>query len=295
MLNDLKKLHVGTVRENVLYNTISSYKLKGKTKYLVDVDNVSNLKKLIEYLKLKKIKYKVIGGASNLIFKDLVYDGVLIRLTGLDKIEITDNQVKVGAGASLMKVALKACNLGFTGLEFACGIPGSVGGAVYNNAGAYKSDMGYVLYSVLVLTPDMDIKIMKNRELNYHYRDSFFKHNDGYIILEAKMLLKRGEKEEILEVIRDRKERRLATQPLEYPSAGSVFRNPDNVPAGKLIEDLGFKGKHVGDAYVSEKHANFIINKGNASGSDVVELVNKIKMEVKEKYNIELIMEQEIV
>lgn len=294
-VNDLKKLRVGNVLENVNYNTISTYKLAGKAKYLVDVSDLNGLKKLLKYLKENNINYKVIGGASNLIFKDLVYDGVLIRLAGFDKLEITDNQIKVGAGVPLMKVALKSCNLGFTGLEFACGIPGSVGGAIFNNAGAYKSDMGYVVYSVSVLTPDMEVKVMKNKELKYHYRDSFFKHNDNYIILEAKMLLKRGKKEEILEVIRDRKERRVASQPLEYPSAGSVFRNPDNVPAGKLIEDLGFKDEHVGDAYVSSKHANFIINKGNAKGSDVIELANKIKEKVKSEYNIDLIMEQEIV
>ncbi len=295
MFNELKKLRVGNVYLDVLYKDISTYKLDGKVKYLVDVDSTECLIKLIKFLREKNVKYKVIGGASNLIFKDLVYDGVFIRLKGLDKIEITDNQIKVGSGVSLMKVALKTCNLGFTGLEFATGIPGSVGGAIYNNAGAYKSDMGYVVYSVVVLTPDLEVKVMKNKELNYHYRDSFFKHNDSYVILEAKMLLKRGNKEKILEVIRDRKDRRILSQPLEYPSAGSVFRNPDNIPAGKIIEDIGFKGKNVGDAYVSEKHANFIINKGKAKGIDVIALTDMIKKEVKEKYDIDLIMEQEIV
>lgn len=295
MFNELKKLRVGNVYIDVLYKDISTYKLDGKVKYLVDVDSTECLIKLIKFLREKNVKYKVIGGASNLIFKDLVYDGVFIRLKGLDKIEITDNQIKVGSGASLMKVALKTCNLGFTGLEFATGIPGSVGGAIYNNAGAYKSDMGYVVYSVVVLTPDLEVKVMKNKELNYHYRDLFFKHNDSYVILEAKMLLKRENKEKILEVIRDRKDRRILSQPLEYPSAGSVFRNPDNIPAGKIIEDIGFKGKNVGDAYVSEKHANFIINKGKAKGIDVIALTDMIKKEVKEKYDIDLIMEQEIV
>ena len=295
MFNELKKLRVGNVYLDVLYKDISTYKLDGKVKYLVDVDSTEGLIKLIKFLREKNAKYKVIGGASNLIFKDLVYDGVFIRLKGLDKIEITDNQIKVGSGVSLMKVALKTCNLGFTGLEFATGIPGSVGGAIYNNAGAYKSDMGYVVYSVVVLTPDLEVKVMKNKELNYHYRDSFFKHNDSYVILEAKMLLKRGNKEKILEVIRDRKDRRILSQPLEYPSAGSVFRNPDNIPAGKIIEDIGFKGRNVGDAYVSEKHANFIINKGKSKGIDVIALTDMIKKEVKEKYDIDLIMEQEIV
>ena len=194
-----------------------------------------------------------------------------------------------------MKLAIKLCKLGLTGIEFATGIPGTVGGAVFNNSGAYKSDMGYIVESIKVLTPNLEIKTLYNHDLKYHYRTSFLKDNPEYICLEANIVLKHGKKEEILEVIEDRKKRRLMSQPLDYPSAGSVFRNPPDNFAGKLIEDIGYKGKTIGGAKVSEKHANFIINYKDATGEDIVKLINEIKEKVKEKYNIDLVLEQEIV
>lgn len=291
----LKQLKVGTVLENVDLKDYTTYKLKGRARFLVIPDNLELLKKLITYLNDNNITYKIIGGGSNLIFKEEVYEGVLISLKKFDKLEIIDNQIKVGSGYNLMKMALKASKLGLTGLEFATGIPGTVGGAIFNNAGAYQSDMGYVILEATVLTPSLEIKTLKNRQMNFHYRTSFFKENPGYIILEAKMLLKKGKKEDIMNLILDRKKRRIESQPLEYPSAGSVFRNPSNVPAGKLIEDAGLKGLKVGDATVSLKHANFIINKNNATGKDIIKLIEKVQDEVYKKYNIKLILEQEIV
>lgn len=294
-INEIKKLKVGNVYENVPFKECTTYKLEGMAKCMVSPNNLDSLLKLLNYLKENKLNYKIIGGGSNLIFKDEVYDGVLIKLNCFDKLEIMDNMVRAGSGVALMKVAIKMSKLGYTGLEFACGIPGTIGGAIFNNAGAYKSDMGYVVMEATVLTPNMEIKVLKNREMDFHYRTSFFKKNPGYVILETKIFLKKGKKEEIELLIEDRKKRRIESQPLEYPSAGSVFRNPDTVPAGKLIEDLGFKGKNVNGAYVSLKHANFIVNKGNAKGEDVIKLINMIKKEAKEKNNIELVLEQEIV
>ena len=155
--------------------------------------------------------------------------------------------------------------------------------------------MGYIVKKVTVITPNLEIKTLDNSDLNCHYRTSMFKEYPGYIILSAEIELQQGNKKEILEIIQDRKKRRLETQPLEYPSAGSVFRNPPNLYAGKLIEDIGYKGFSIHDAMVSDKHANFIINKGNASGKDIIELIEQIKDKVKEKYQIDLILEQEIV
>lgn len=284
----------GKVLENVNLEKYTSYKLKGNIKYLVIPDNLDNLKKLLSFLKEENVKYKIIGGGSNLIF-DGDYDGVLIKLEKFNELKIEDTKITVGSGYNLMPLALKTCRLGLTGLEFATGIPGTVGGAIINNSGAYKSDMGYVVESVTVLTPDLEVKKMYNKELNYHYRDSFFKHNLGYTILSVTIVLKHGDKDKILEIVEDRKKRRIMAQPLEYPSAGSVFRNPENNFAGKLIEDIGYKGKKIGGAMVSEKHANFIINTGNAKGSDIIKLISEIKDNVKEKFNIELILEQEIV
>ena len=163
------------------------------------------------------------------------------------------------------------------------------------NAGAYNSDMGYVVLNAKVLTPDLEIKTMSNRELDFHYRTSFLQKHPDYICLAATIHLKRGKKEAILEVMRDRKERRLASQPLEYPSAGSVFRNPSGDYAGRLIEELGYKGYQIGDAKVSEKHANFIINVGHAKGDDIKKLILEIQKKVKDKFGIELKIEQEFV
>ena len=185
--------------------------------------------------------------------------------------------------------------MGYTGLEFATGIPGSVGGAVYMNAGAYKSDIGYVLKSAKVITPDLKIKELTNYDLDFHYRTSFLQKNPGYICISATFILSKGNADEIMQLIEDRRKRRLESQPLEYPSAGSVFRNPEGDYAGRLIEEIGFKGKKIGGAMVSEKHANFIINYDNATGRDIVELIETIKKEIKEKYNIDLKVEQEIV
>ncbi len=292
MIEDIKKLKVGKLEVNVDLKNYCTYKVGGIGKLLVIPDNEKSLLKLIEYIKKNKIKYKILGNGSNLIFGD--FDGVLIKLDKFNNLEIKDTIVRVGAGYSLIKLAMKVSKMGLSGLEFATGIPGTVGGAVYMNAGAYKTDMGYIVSEVKVIDKDLKIKTLYNKELNYHYRDSLFQHED-YIILEVKLILKKGNKDEIMSIIENRKQRRLMTQPLEYPSAGSVFRNPENDFAGRLIEDIGYKGKTIGGASVSEKHANFIINFGNASTKDVINLIDDIKKQVKEKYDIELKCEQEIV
>lgn len=292
----MKKLAIKKIKinENVNLSKFTTYRLNVNAAYVAYPENVDELIKLIKYLKDNSIKYKILGGGANLIFtKD--YDGVLIKLDHFDKLEIKDTKVTVGAGYNLIKLATKLCRMGLTGIEFATGIPGTVGGAIFNNSGAYKSDMGYIVESIKVLTPDLEIKKLYNHDLNYHYRTSFLKENPGYVCLEATIILKHGNKDEILEVIEDRKKRRLMSQPLEFPSAGSVFRNPKDNFAGKLIEDIGYKGKEVGGAKVSEKHANFIINYNNATGEDIVKLINEIRENVKKQYDIDLILEQEIV
>lgn len=280
--------------ENIDLSKYTTYKLRAKGAVLVEPKNKSELMTLLKYIKDHNIPYKILGGGSNLIFAN-DYKGILIRLTAFDDFKIEENVICVGAGYPLLKLALKVSRLGYTGLEFATGIPGTVGGAIYNNSGAYGSDMGYVVESVLVITPELEVKRFYNRELNFHYRTSFLKQNPGYICLEANIVLKKGNKEQILEIIEDRKKRRLMSQPLEAPSAGSVFRNPSDIPAGKLIEDLGFKGYQVGGAKVSEKHANFIVTNGHATGKDILEIIDKIQEKVKETYDIDLVLEQEIV
>lgn len=294
-MTDLKKIKCGKIKENVDLSLYTTYKVKATGKYMVFPSNIEELICLMSFIESKKLKYKVIGGGSNLIFENSIYDGILINLSKFDDVNFNETTIKVSAGYSLMKLALKACRMSLTGLEFATGIPGTVGGAIYNNAGAYKSDMGYIVESVDVLTPDFKIKTIYNKDLCFHYRTSFFKSNPGYIILSATIILKKGNLKDIQSIIEDRKQRRLMSQPLDYPSAGSVFRNPDNNYAGALIENIGYKGKEIGGAKVSEKHANFIINYGSATGSDIVKLIEEIKSKVKEKFDIDLVLEQEIV
>lgn len=291
----IKDHNIGKFETNYSIKKLTTYKVGGNTKVLVYPKDTERLILLLKVLKRKKIKYKIIGNGSNLLFSDQDYNGVLIKLSAFDTLEIRGTSVKVGAGYSLVKLSREVAKKSLTGLEFASGIPGTIGGSVFMNAGAYKSDMGYVVKSVKVLTPDFQVITLVNRELDFHYRTSFFQKHPNYICLEANIQLKRGKKEAIEKVIKDRLKRRLETQPLEYPSAGSVFRNPKDQYAGELIEKLGLKGLYKGKAQVSEKHANFIINRGGATASNIKELMELVQYAVKENYGIDLKIEQEMV
>ena len=291
----IKKNNIGTIKENVVLSKNTTYKVGGVAKVFVWPKNIEKLALLMKYIKEKKIKYKVLGLGSNVIFSDDVFDGVIIKLDEFNKVEIHDTVITVGAGVNLVKLSYKAMKEGLTGLEFASGIPGSVGGAVYMNAGAYKSDMGYIVSEITVLTPDLEIKKLYNPDLHYKYRSSFLQTNPGYICLEAKLVLMHGDKKEIKELMEKRRQKRVMMQPLEYPSAGSVFRNPENDFAGRLIEECGLKGYKIGGAEVSKKHANFIINSSNATATDVKKLIDYVHDTVKEKTNVDLKIEQEFV
>lgn len=294
-IDDIKKLKVGKVIENIDLKKYTTYKAGGIGRVLVIPKDIESLQKLFNYINKNNIKYKMLGLGSNLIFGDDIYEGILIKLDEFNDVNISGTTIRVGAGYSLIKLSLLAARNDLAGLEFASGIPGTVGGAIYMNAGAYKSDMGYIVKEIKVLTPDNEIITMSNKELDFHYRTSYLQKNPGYICLEATLNLYKGDRNAILDVIRDRKKRRMETQPLEFPSAGSVFRNPPDDFAGRLIEELGYKGKKIGGAMVSTKHANFIINVGNAKGNDIKKLILEIQEKVKEKYDIELKVEQEFV
>lgn len=295
IVKEIKNLKCGKCLENIDLIKYNTYKISSVAKLMVFPETERQLIKLLKYLKEKEVKYMILGNGSNVIFSSKGFDGVIIKLDAFNDLSINDTVIKVGAGYSLMRLALKMCKMGLSGLEFATGIPGSVGGAVYMNAGAYKSDMGYIISEVKVLTPEFKIKTLYNKDLDFHYRSSFLQKNKDYICLEATIVLRKGNKEEIMETIEERKQRRLISQPLEFPSAGSVFRNPAGEFAGHLIEEIGYKGKRIGGAEVSNKHANFIVNTGGATGEDVKELIREVQSKVKEKYNIELKIEQEFV
>lgn len=291
----IEKNFIGRYKENVDIATLTTYRTGGIAKLVVHPLNEKKLLLLLKTLKKEKIKFKVLGNGSNTLFSDDFYDGVIIKLDSLNEVKFTRNKVFVEAGASLIRVANMAVKKSLSGLEFATGIPGTIGGAIYMNAGAYKRDMGYIVESIKVITPKFEIITMTNRELNFHYRTSFLQQNKGYICISAILKLQKGDKKEMQEIVKDRMQRRMESQPLEYPSAGSVFRNPEGLFAGKLIEDLGYKGLQKGGAKISEKHANFIINYNHATSKDIKDLIDFIKEEVKEKYNVDLKVEQEFV
>lgn len=295
-LKELEKDNLGKFEYDVSMDKHTTYRVGGVASAIFYPKNVDGLIRFIRKAKQNNIKYKILGFGSNLLFSEKRYEGVLIKLDEFNDIEFfSSSKVRVGAGYSLVKLSLQAAKRGLAGLEFAAGIPGTVGGAVYMNAGAYKSDMGYVVQDVTVLTPDLKIIKLENKEMNFHYRSSFLQTHPGYICLEVVLRLEKGDKSAIEEVIRDRRKRRMESQPLNYPSAGSVFRNPEGMFAGKLIEDLGLKGFSIGGAKVSEKHANFIINYDHATSDDIKSLIDYVREKVKAEYQVELKVEQEFV
>lgn len=273
------------------YNT---YRLDVRCGYLIYPHNTEELINLLKYLKENNIKYFVLGGGSNVILSKPYFD-VVIKLDRLNNIEINGNIVKVGAGVSLIYLANICMNNNLNGLSFAGGIPGMVGASASMNAGAYKEDMASIVEEVKVITPNMKEIILSNDKLNYSYRNSFLKEHKDYICTEVTLKMKYLEKEKIQEVMDSRKKRRIESQPLDKPSAGSVFRNPEGMSAGKLIEDAGLKGYAIGGAEISTKHANFIVNNGTATYEDILELIDYTKKKIKEIYGIDLILEQEII
>lgn len=296
IVSKIEKAEIGKVERNPLLSKYTTYKVGGKALAIVYPKNVDGLIKLLRLLKENDVKYKILGNGSNLLFSDSLFEGIIIKLSSFNEVEFFgNNKVRVGAGYSLIKLSLLTAKKGLAGLEFASGIPGTVGGAVFMNAGAYKSDMGYVVQEVKVLTPDYKIITLENKELNFHYRSSFLQKHPEYICLEVIIKLKKGDREILNEVINERRERRRESQPLDYPSAGSVFRNPDGGFAGKMIEDLGLKGYSNGGAKVSEKHANFIINYNKATSKDIKELIDYVHDAVLKEYNVDLKIEQEFV
>ncbi len=296
VIQKIDKANIGKIERDVPLSKHTTYKVGGVAKAFVYPRDTNALVSLLKILREDGIKYKIMGNGSNLLFSDKEYDGVIIKLDEFDKVEfLGHNKIRVGAGFSLMKLSLMAARKGLAGLEFASGIPGTIGGAVFMNAGAYKSDMGYIVQQVKVLTPELKIITLENKEMDFHYRTSYLQKNPGYICLEVILKLAKGDREAIETVIRERRERRMESQPLEYPSAGSVFRNPEGDFAGRLIEELGYKGRINGGAMVSNKHANFIINYDHATGSEIKQLIDEVHDRVLEQYNIDMKIEQEFV
>lgn len=273
-----------------LYNN-NTYKVHSICDYFIIVENVVKLTKLINELVKNNLKYFIIGNGSNIILPSK-YNGIVVKLN-MNDIEIDNEKVIVGASYMINKLAMDTINQGLKGLEWASGIPGTIGGSIYGNAGAYNDSISNYVEEIEVLENN-HIKVLKKNDIFFEYRSSSLQKRD-LIILKATLKLQKGSKEESLSLVKDRLSRRVASQPLEYSSAGSVFRNPEGMFAGKLIEDLGLKGKRCNGAEISLKHANFIINKDNATGEDIKELIRLVLNEVKKEYKIDLILEQKII
>lgn len=284
----------GEVLESVDLKDYNTYRIGGIAKYIVKPFNIENLKKLINYLNKESIKYLVLGKGSNVILPDENYDGAIILLDNLNNININNNLVEVEAGIILSQFINKIIDEELGGLENLFGIPGTLGGAIVSNVGCYGNTISDYLESLTYLENN-EIKTIKKEQCDFDYRNSIFKHDKNKIILSAKFKLYNSNKNIMRECVKENLTKRKNTQPLEYPNAGSVFRNLETVAAGKLIDDLGLKNYNVNGAYISEKHANFIINKDNAKSKDIVKLIEIIRDLVKQKYEFELILEQEIV
>lgn len=294
MIDLYKELEaLAEVEENIPLSKMTTLRIGGVARYVVYPENTLSLQGVMNKLNQNHIPYKVIGKGSNLLCSDEPYDGVIIRLDRYLCNAYFDNEHLVAeAGCSIIALSYEAMKNELSGLEFASGIPGTVGGVTFMNAGAYKSSMADIIDSVSVYH-DGKIEWIQNADCGFSYRTSIFQKHPDWIILAVKMTLQKGDQKEIRELMDSRRERRMNSQPLDKHSAGSIFRNPEEIPAWKLIEGAGFRGKRIGDAVVSEKHVNFIVNENHASAKDFITLVTDVQKAVKDKYDIDLYMEVE--
>ncbi|KAA0762939.1 UDP-N-acetylmuramate dehydrogenase [Bacillus sp. SH5-2] len=296
LVNELIKANVGRVLVNEPLARYTTMKIGGPADILIVPKHVTSIEKTLQLVKQYKTKWTVIGRGSNLLVSDKGIEGVVIRLgEGLDHLEVENHRVRVGGGYPLIKLSTLLSRQGLAGLEFASGIPGSVGGAVYMNAGAHKSDISNVLSKALILFENGTIEWLRNREMEFSYRTSVLQTKRPGIVLEAEFQLQVGEREEIVRSMQKNKDYRRETQPWNHPCAGSVFRNPLPDFAGNLVEKAGLRGYRIGGAQISEMHGNFIVNTGGASAQDVLSLIALIKQTIKEKFGIDMHTEVEII
>lgn len=283
---------MGRLRENVLLSEYSTFRIGGPARYLIEVDNAEDLKKVIQKALELNLQFIVIGGGSNILFSSKGYNGLVIVFKSNNTFSINDNLIEVNASVSLNYLVNKLNN--YTGLEWAVGIPGTVAGAINGNAGAFGGEMSELIKQVKVLEVKDNQIIEKNfskEDCKFSYRNSIFKNNPNLIIISAILELKKDSEENVKQKIKNNLSKRMSKQPKGF-SIGSIFKNGEDFFAGELIEKAGLKGLQIGDAKISDEHANFIINLGKATSDDVLELIKIVKKEVKEKFSIDL--EEEI-
>lgn len=278
--------------ENVLQDELMSrhttFRVGGPADFFVTPESEKQIQETIHFLRKEQIPFYILGNGSNLLVGDLGYRGVILQISRrMDDVRIEGTTMSAQAGVSLAKLAACAQRASLTGLEFASGIPGTLGGAVMMNAGAYGGEMKQVLVSVRALTPKGEIRELPAEKLELGYRTSIFAKN-GDIILSAVLKLEEGDGVQIQGYMDELKARRTAKQPLEYPSAGSTFKRPEGYFAGKLIEDAGLRGFSVGGAQVSEKHCGFVINREQATAAEIVSLMEQVAQRVEQKFGVRL-------
>ena len=279
-VTEIKSL--GINEENIIIDAsmdkYTSFKAGGKAKALIIVEDKEQLKRLLKFVNEKKWEYILIGNGSNLLFSDEGYEGVVIKLgEGFKKIRISDNTITAGASCLLSQVSYFAMENGLTGFEFASGIPGTLGGGLFMNAGAYGGELKDVVITVNAISPDGKSEyVFSNDDMEFGYRDSMLQRNK-MIVISAVLKLTEGDKLQIKKNISELTEKRNSKQPVTYPSAGSTFKRPIGGYAAQLIDEAGLKGLTVGGAMVSPKHAGFIVNNGNATATDIIQLIRLVQ------------------
>jgi len=305
------------LEKEISLKPFTTFKIGGPAKFFAVLKNFKDIEIAIDFIEKNKVDFFIIGGGSNLLIRDEGFDGIVLKPQFEYVNFFEDGIVSVGCSKNMAELVFEACNLGYKGLEWAGGLPGTIGGAIVNNAGCFGSEIKDILLEVSAINlKTKEYKIFKNNECRFTYRDSFFKNNPNWLLIEAKLKLEPGfNKDELLEIMEEKIKYRKEKHPLEYPNAGSIFKNllikdlreeiieiaqRDNVikngkiPAGYFIEKANLKGKQIGGAKVSERHANFIINLGNAKAVDVLNLIELVKEEVKNKFDINLELEIKI-
>ncbi len=278
--------------ENILIDEPMSrhttFKTGGPARLFIRPDNRQQLLEALDIIRKSGEQHYILGNGSNLLVSDKGYEGVIISLSNLKNLEVVDEtRIRAEAGCLNSQIAALARENSLTGFEFAAGIPGTIGGAMIMNAGAYGGEMKMITESVTVLSPEGEIEIFSNEAMEFSYRTSAIK-NKGYVVLEVILSLEKGDKDAIIATMNDLALKRKEKQPLEYPSAGSTFKRPEGYFAGKLIEDAGLRGYQVGGARVSDKHCGFVVNMGEATSADVYRLICDVKEKVLENSGVTL-------
>ena len=285
----IKLVSADRVLRNEPMSGHTTFRVGGPVDIFVSIKDEKEAAAVVRLLSMNKVPYLVIGNGSNLLVCDEGFRGVVVEVgRNFSDVSISEDRIMASAGALMVKVANDAYKAGLSGLEFASGIPGTIGGGVCMNAGAYGGELKDVVSKVTLLDVSTgEIVIKNNEEMDFSYRHSIIKDNP-YIVLSVEITLKKGIQEEIKARMDELKDQRTAKQPLEYPSAGSTFKRPEGYFAGKLIQDAGLKGYTVGGAQVSEKHSGFVINRGDATASDIMTLIDDVARIVKEKFDVQL-------